>query len=126
MPRLGDIMHTDVYTAAPDTTVSEAAKTMVKRRLGSVLVTRGDVLVGIFTERDVLRAAAAGTDLTASALSAWMTSDPDTATPDVEADDAAQTMLAGGFRHLPVVEGNRICGVVSLRDVLATRIGRPR
>ncbi|HZQ87536.1 MAG TPA: CBS domain-containing protein [Acidimicrobiales bacterium] len=124
MPRLGDIMHTDVYTAAPDTTVSEAAKTMVKRRLGSVLVTRSDVLVGIFTERDVLRAAAAGTDLTTSALSAWMTSDPDTATADVEAEDAAQTMLAGGFRHLPVVEGNRICGVVSLRDVLATRIGR--
>jgi len=124
VPRLGDIMHTDVYTAAPDTTVSEAAKTMVKRRLGSVLVTRSDVLVGIFTERDVLRAAAAGTDLTTSALSAWMTSDPDTATADVEAEDAAQTMLAGGFRHLPVVEGNRICGVVSLRDVLATRIGR--
>jgi CBS domain-containing protein len=122
--RLGDIMHSGVYTAGPDTTVSEVAKTMVKRRLGSVLVTRSDLLVGIFTERDVLRAAAAGTDLTTSPLSAWMTSDPDTATPDVDSEDAAQTMLAGGFRHLPVLEGNTICGIVSLRDVLATRIGR--
>ena len=124
MPTLADIMHSDVYAAGPDTPVAEVAKSMVKRRLGSVLVQRGDVLVGIFTERDVLRAAAAAADLATSPLSAWMTKDPETATPDLDAEEAAQIMLSRGFRHLPVLEGNRVAGVVSLRDVLATRIGR--
>jgi CBS domain-containing protein len=119
---LRDIMNTSVYAAAPDASVSEVAKSMIKGRFGSAVVTRGEVLLGIFTERDVLRAAAAGTDLTASPLSSWMTKDPETAGPDVESEEAAQTMLSRGFRHLPVVEGNRVIGIVSLRDVLATRI----
>jgi CBS domain-containing protein len=124
MARLGDIMNTTVYAAAPDTSVAEAAKSMVKGRFGSAVVTRSDVLIGIFTERDVLRAAAAGTDLTTSPLSAWMTKDPETADADVDSEDAAHVMLSGGFRHLPVLDGNRVIGIVSLRDVLATRIRR--
>ena len=124
MARLGDIMHTSAFAAAPDTSVADVAKSMVKGRFGSALVTRGEVLIGIFTERDVLRAAAAGTDLTTSPLSAWMTKDPETATPDVDSEAAAQMMLSGGFRHLPVVDGNRVIGIVSLRDVLATRVRR--
>ena len=126
MPTLGDIMHSDVFNAEPGTSVAEVAKIMVKRRLGSVLVTRGDVLIGIFTERDVLRAAAAAADLSTSPLSSWMTKDPETGTPDLDAEEAAQIMLSRGFRHLPVCDGNRVAGIVSLRDVLATRIGRPR
>lgn len=126
MATLADIMHSDVYAAAPDTPVAEVAKAMVKRRLGSALVTRGDVLVGIFTERDVLRAAAAAADLASSPLSSWMTKDPETAAPDLDAEEAAQIMLSRGFRHLPVLDGNRVAGIVSLRDVLATRIGRNR
>jgi CBS domain-containing protein len=97
---------------------------MVKGRFGSVLVTRSDMLIGILTERDVLRAAASGEDLTRSPVSAWMTRDPETVMPDVEAEDAVQIMLTHGFRHLPVVEGNTILGIVSLRDLLATRIRR--
>jgi CBS domain-containing protein len=126
VPTLAEIMHSDVYNAEPTTPVAEAAKAMVKRRLGSVLVTRGEVLVGIFTERDVLRAAAAAADLATSPLSSWMTKDPETAAPDLDAEEAAQIMLSRGFRHLPVCDGNRVAGIVSLRDVLATRIGRPR
>jgi CBS domain-containing protein len=123
---LAEIMHSDVFNAEPNTSVADVAKIMVKRRLGSVLVTRGEVLIGIFTERDVLRAAAAAADLATSPLSSWMTKDPETATPDLDAEEAAQIMLSRGFRHLPVCDGNRVAGIVSLRDVLATRIGRPR
>ena len=126
MPTLADIMHSDVYIAGPDTSVAEVAKSMVKRRLGSVLVCRSDVLLGIFTERDVLRAAAAAADLATSPLSSWMTKDPETATPDLDAEEAAEIMLSRGFRHLPVLDGNRVAGIVSLRDVLATRIGRAK
>ena len=117
-------MTTAVFNAAPETPVAEVAKSMVKGRFGSVLVTRSDMLVGILTERDVLRAAASGSDLTTSPVSGWMTKDPETVTPDLDSEEAAQIMLSRGFRHLPVLEGNTVLGIVSLRDVLATRIGR--
>ena len=72
----------------------------------------------------MLRAAASGDDLTASAVSKWMTKDPTTAAPDDDSEDAAQVMLSGGFRHLPVAEGAGVAGIVSLRDVLSARIRR--
>jgi CBS domain-containing protein len=124
MPALRDIMTRDVFTVARDTPVAEAAQAMVKGRFGSAIVKQGPMTVGIFTERDVLRAAASGEDLTASAVSKWMTPDPTTAGPDADSEEAAQTMLGGGFRHLPVVEGSEVAGIVSLRDVLSARIRR--
>ncbi|MCA1843229.1 MAG: CBS domain-containing protein [Actinobacteria bacterium] len=124
MARLADIMTRDVFTAASDAPVAEVARSMVKGRFGSVLVTQSSMLVGIFTERDVLRAAASGADLTESPIADWMTKDPETAAPDTDSEDAAEMMLARGFRHLPVMEGNAVAGVVSLRDVLSTRVRR--
>ncbi len=124
MVQLADIMTRDVFTTAPDIPVADVAKGMVKGRVGSALVMQGSMLVGIFTERDVMRAAASGRDLTDSRVRDWMTSDPETVYPDVDAEDAAELMLSRGFRHLPVVEGNDCVGVVSLRDVLSVRIGR--
>ena len=124
MTVLADIMTKDPFTVAPDATVAEVAASMVKQRVGSAMVMDGAWLAGIFTERDVLRAAASGKDLTSSKVRDWMTPDPMTAEPEMEAGEAAQVMLSRGFRHLPVVESNRITGVVSLRDVLSTRIGR--
>ena len=73
----------------------------------------------------MLRAAASGIDLTHSPVSAWMTRDPAPASPDTTLEDAAQLMLLHGFRHLPVLEGREVCGVVSLRDLAAARIIRP-
>lgn len=122
MAKLAEIMTPSVATAAPDTPVADAAKNMVKGRFGSVLITRSELLIGILTERDVLRAAASGNDLTQSPVSAWMSKDPETVTPDLDSDEAADIMLSQGFRHLPVVDGNTILGIVSLRDVLATRV----
>jgi CBS domain-containing protein len=124
MPTIGEIMTRDVYTASRGDSIADVAGVMLKGRFGSVVVTEGSILLGIFTERDVLRAAAAHADLTASKISEWMTNDPMTASADQDSDEAAQIMMANGFRHLPVVDGSKLIGIVSLRDVLRTRIRR--
>ena len=117
-------MNTSVVTASPDTTVTEAAAGMVRARVGSVVVLQGSFLAGILTERDVLRAAASGEDLSVSLVSAWMSPDPQAASLDMAAEEAAQIMLLNGFRHLPVLDGREVCGVVSIRDLFAAKIRR--
>jgi CBS domain-containing protein len=120
-----DLMTTRVVVTSPDDPVADAAAAMVRRKVGSALIMQGRFLAGIMTERDVLRAAASGGDLTTSPVSAWMTKDPESASPDTTVEQAAQLMLLHGFRHLPVVEGREVLGVVSLRDLAAARISRP-
>lgn len=123
MARLDEIMAREVFSADPATSVAEVAASMVKGRFGSALVMKGGWIEGIFTERDVLRAAASGKDLRTSPISEWMTTDPMTVPPDMDSEEAAQIMAANGFRHLPVVDGRELKGIVSLRDVLSARIG---
>jgi CBS domain-containing protein len=125
MAKLKDLMNTGVVTAGPDTTVKDAAAAMVRARVGSVVVLQGTFLAGILTERDVLRAAASGEDLSVSRVAKWMSPDPRSASPDTSAEEAAQIMLLNGFRHLPVVDGRVVCGVVSIRDLFAAKIRRP-
>jgi CBS domain-containing protein len=120
-----DLMTTRVVTTGPDEPVAAAAEAMVQRGVGSALIMQGRFLAGILTERDVLRAAASGIDLTHSPVSAWMTRDPEPASPDTPVEDAAQLMLLHGFRHLPVLEGREVRGMISLRDLAAARIIRP-
>jgi CBS domain-containing protein len=120
-----DLMTTRVVVTRPDDSVADAAEAMVRQKVGSALIMQGRLLAGILTERDVLRAAASGSDLTHSPVSAWMTKDPEQASPDTTVEDAVQLMLLHGFRHLPVLEGREIHGVVSLRDLAAARISRP-
>jgi CBS domain-containing protein len=122
---LRDLMNRQVAVTTPETVVAAAAADMVEANVGSAVVMQGPFLAGILTERDVLRAAASGEDLSASMVSAWMTPDPQSASPDTSIEDAAQMMLLNGFRHLPVVEARMVCGVVSLRDLFAARIRRP-
>lgn len=122
---LRDLMNANVVTTAPDATVTEAAASMVRARVGSAIVMQGSFLAGILTERDVMRAAASAEDLRHSPVSAWMTRDPQSASPDTSAEEATQLMLLNGFRHLPVVEGRTVLGVVSLRELSAARIRRP-
>jgi CBS domain-containing protein len=122
---LKEIMTNDVFTIERDAAVADVAGSMLKRRLGSAVVMDGSWVSGIFTERDVVRAAASGKDLTASRVSDWMTSDPVTVEGTMESENAAEIMMTNGFRHLPVVEGQTLVGIVSLRDVLRTRIRRP-
>jgi CBS domain-containing protein len=120
-----DVMTTRVVTTSPNDPVASAAAAMVGRKVGSALIMQSRFLAGILTERDVLRAAASGSDLTSSPVSAWMTKDPEQASPDTTVEDALQIMLLHGFRHLPVLAGREVRGVVSLRDLAAVRITRP-
>jgi CBS domain-containing protein len=120
--QLREIMTTEVLTTSGGQPVAEVTGMMVKARVGSAVVMQGSWLAGILTERDVLRAAASGSNLTESPVSEWMTRNPKTASPDTTIGEAADIMLANGFRHLPVVEGRELKGVVSIRDVLASGI----
>ncbi len=124
MASLRDVMSTSVTSVTASTTISEAADLMIRGRFGSVAVLRGEMLEGIFTERDVLRAVGGAVDVQVEPVANWMTEDPVTAGPGVDTEEAAEMMISGGFRHLPVVEQNRIVGIVSLRDLLSARIGR--
>jgi len=117
-------MTTRVAVTAPDAPVAAAAAQMVAASVGSAVVMQGTFLVGILTERDVLKAAASGDDLSVTKVADWMTPDPQSASPDTTAQQAAQIMLMNGFRHLPVVDGRALCGVVSLRDLFAARLRR--
>jgi CBS domain-containing protein len=123
-PTLRGLMHTGVITATRESTVAAAAAAMVRARVGSAVIMQGSFLAGILTERDVLRAAGSGADLSRSMVSEWMTPDPQSLGPDSSVEEAAQIMLLNGFRHLPVVEGREVLGVVSLRDLFAARIRR--
>jgi CBS domain-containing protein len=77
-------MTTDVLTASPSDTVAKTCARMLERaggKVGSAIVTEGDLAVGIFTERDLVRAAAAGADLDSARVGEWMSANPDTVTP---------------------------------------------
>jgi CBS domain-containing protein len=120
-----DLIHTGAVTATPETTMASAAAAMVRARTGSAVVVQASFLAGILTKWDVLRATASGEDPSRSPVSAWMTSDPRSVSPDTPIEDATQIMLQHGFHHLPVVEGKEVRGVIRLRDLLAARIRRP-
>jgi CBS domain-containing protein len=117
-------MTTRVVAVSPDDPVAAAAAAMIGQKVGSALIMQGRFVSGILTERDVLRAVASGSDLTSSPVSAWMTKDPESASPDTTVEEAIQLMLLHGFRHLPVLAGREVRGVVSLRDLATARIRR--
>ena len=100
-------------------TVREAAKLMKSKRYGAVLVTEGDNLIGIFTERDaIFRVIAVGLDPETTPLVDVMTKEPKTITPDKTFGHAMLMMHEGGFRHVPVVEDGKLVGMVSSRNAL--------
>src|SRR5829696_5813249 len=117
MTQLRDIMTEDVLAVAPEDTLGEVATKMVERSVGSVVVFDFGRLIGVLTERDIMRAVAARTHSSDARVREWMTADPITATADMPIEDAAKTMSDHGFRHLPIVDGERAVGIVSMRDV---------
>jgi CBS domain-containing protein len=106
-------------TDAPADTVSEAAAKMWQQQTGSLLVMENEKLIGILTERDLLRCTAEGTDAKSTSIAEVMTAEPVTISSDTALKDAAEIMFQKWFRHLPVVspDGN-VVGVISLRDLL--------
>src|SRR5262245_11667126 len=98
--------------------VRDAVALMAQRRIGAVMIANDDRLIGIFTERDLLmRVVAAGLDPARVTLGEGMTRSPDPLTPDDAVHDALDLMSRRGYRHLPVIDDNKVVGMVSVRDL---------
>lgn len=108
-----------VVAVEPSDSMRKTAELMQETGVGSVAVEVDGALEGILTERDILQAVAAFADLDRDPVSKWMTSLPDTFGPEMSVEDAADWMLATGYRHLPIVdELGTVLGMVSIKDVL--------
>ena len=117
MATIAEIMSRDLVTVEPGISLQEAARQMDERHVGAALVLEGDALRGIVTERDVLRAVAAG-PIEGVFVADWMTHQPETIDAAETTRLAASLMIHGGFRHLPVLDGERVVGIISIRDLM--------
>jgi CBS domain-containing protein len=110
-------MSRDLLTVEAGLPVVTVAQRMAERNVGAVLVLEDGRLAGIMTERDLMRAVARGLG-EGTVVSECMTTDPDTIAPDDTIEHAAVMMIHGGYRHLPVVDGDEVVGVLSIRDLV--------
>jgi len=112
-----ELMTSDVLSVDPADTIGETAQKMVERGVSSAVVSDYGTLIGIVTERDLTRAVAGRVHSSEARVREWMTSEPVTLTRDASPEEAARVMLDNGFRHIPIVDGESIVGIVSIRDV---------
>jgi CBS domain-containing protein len=117
MPPVHRHMSRDLLAVDAAAPVVAVARRMADRNVGAVLVLEGARLSGIMTERDLMRAVARGLR-DDTLVGECMTTDPDTIAPDDTIEHAATLMIHGGYRHLPVVDGNDVVGVLSIRDLV--------
>ncbi len=117
VPTVSETMSRDLVSVDEALSLADAAARMNARRVGAALVLAGERLAGILTERDVLRAVAAGR-VEGATVADWMTGHPETIEPADTTSTAAALMIHGGFRHLPVVELGKVVGIVSIRDLM--------
>ena len=110
-------MSRSLLTVEPGLGLKAVAERMVAKDVGAVLVIEHGRLVGILTERDILRAVAGGIS-DDTLVSDWMTRDPETMDPDETTQTAAVLMIHGGFRHMPIVDGDEVVGMLSIRDLM--------
>src|SRR5687767_2142008 len=117
--RVGDGMSNVVLTVGPSHSLSAAARLMTERNVGAAVVVDPDGAgFGILTERDILRSVAAGEDPSVESVGTHLTEDLITAARDWSLEQAAEAMLEGGFRHLLVVNGAELEGILSMRDIV--------
>ena len=114
----------DVITARPEVAILDIAKILAEKKIGAVLVTaEDDALAGIISERDVVRALAEhGTKLGKVKVSDFMTRELITCSPDATLDQIMSLMTQGRVRHLPVLQNGKLCGLISIGDVVKRRI----
>jgi len=120
MPRIAEVMRPEFIEVAPEDTLGEVAELMNVRNVSAVAVKDSGRLIGILTERDLLKAMAARVHSSEARVRQWMTESPVTASADTKAEEAARIMIEHGFRHLPVLdESGLVVGIVSLRRVVS-------
>ena len=113
----------DVFTCAPGDTVARAASALVEKRVGAMVVMAGDRVVGILSERDLVRAMARdGTACLDKTVEVYMTADVIYARPQESVDELMERMTDRRIRHLPVCENDRLLGIISIGDVVKTKI----
>jgi CBS domain-containing protein len=125
--KISDIMTEAAVTDRPDDTLAQAARKMWAQQTGSLLVLEGNDLLGIVTERDILKAVATGIPLD-TPISDTMSKDLITVDPGTSLREAARIMTEKWIRHLPVLDGDKLVGIVSQRDlsgVLAGALNEP-
>jgi CBS domain-containing protein len=123
--RVREAMTKPVLMVGPDHTLRQVAERMAGRRVGSAIVIDPDSAgVGIFTERDVLNAIGAGLDPDTERVGAHLTREVVYAGPNWTLPEAATAMARGGFRHLVVMEGPEVLGIISVRDIMRVWVQR--
>src|SRR5262245_1109382 len=116
MATIAEVMNKSVLTVEPSASIGEAAEKMIEAGVGAVVVTEDMArIVGIITERDLMRAVAQRARAAEARVRQWMTESVVTIEPDTEIKDAAKMMFEKNFRHLPVVKDGRLMGIASLR-----------
>lgn len=122
--KVRELFRPEILTVALDETLVEAAARMDLNEVGALAVLREGELIGIITERDLTRALAEGADPRGASVEDYMTDRPVTVSPSTDASEAASRMLDVGARHLPVVDGGKVVGMVSARDLLVDEVRR--
>lgn len=117
--KIASIYRPEIISVDVSESLSDAASRMQFFEVGSLVVFEGRQFVGILTERDLVRAMADGARPAAVPVRTYMTEDPVVIEPEADSEQAIRMMLELGVRHLPVVEGNRVAGMVSARDLMA-------
>ena len=123
--RVRSVMSRDVVSVPPEERLLEAARRMRSDGVSALPVRRGEEVVGIISERDLVEALIDRVDTEETPVSEYMSSDPQYASPDDDSSDLALRMLYLGIRHLPVVEADRLVGMVSMRDLLLEALPDP-
>ncbi|TWP38644.1 CBS domain-containing protein [Leekyejoonella antrihumi] len=125
--RLNEILRSkggQVVTITPDAAISELVDLFARHNIGAAIVSQdGSAIDGIVSERDVVRSLRAGTDVLQNRVDTIMTSTVFSAKPTDTVDELARVMTEHRIRHVPVLEGDRIAGIVSIGDVVKSRIG---
>ena len=123
--KIRELYHHEVLTVHADETVAAVAGRMQQEAVGSLAVVEEGRLVGIVTERDLVRAASDGADPLTTRVDAYVTHGVAVADADEEASRVVRRMLTFGVRHLPVFDGDKLAGMVSMRDLVALEAWLP-
>ena len=121
--KLGALVGGSATVIGPEANLGDVADVLVRDGIGCLGVIVDRQLVGIITERDLVRALAAGADPETELVSDWMAEAPDVFPPDTDVAEAGRWLLEVGYRHMPVMEDGELLGIVSIRDLLWALLG---